>query len=165
MTIAYAERYRADAILCEKTLESRLSLEAQFGGRATILSDHRELMGEDTLSGFSNDYAYVFVISDPNGFATQGEEVMRALSLTQRAVDFAIVVNVRPFVRSLALQANDKASVAARKSAEGKRWMLEADGWTRYLGRKQCLTREGRLSNAMHARLFLVSNVIKGIGR
>ena len=165
LAVGFAEKFGADVILCERSRDARKQLEDEFGDRPVvvdILGNNKELIKPGMAEWLQDEYPWIVVINDPNGFGDQSEEVMLGLSVTQRVIDFVIVVNLHSFVRPLGLPEDSKLIQCqrARESANDHAWMQDGDAWLRYLGRKAFRQRDGKLSSAMQARVFLVSNMI-----
>jgi hypothetical protein len=160
-----AERYGADVWLCERSHHARHLLMDAYGDRADVLQNNSRLLRSDRLAAIC-EYPWIMALNDPNGYGAQSVEVMQALSAAAPKSDFIVVVNAHPFRRTLGLKANDPMSVASRESGQRNVWMLDKNQWQERLGKRQCLeSAEGKLSAAMQARIFLVSNYIPGYNR
>jgi hypothetical protein len=165
LAVGAAERFGADVILCERNREARKALEEKFGDRRAVIEilPNNELLTDfERVERFQDDYGWVLVLNDPNGYSDQSEEVMQGLSSVLRICDFIIVVNLHSFVRPAGLP-KDSGTLAcrrARESADDHSWMSDGAMWMEFLDKEDYRSQDGKLSAAMQARVFLVSNFI-----
>lgn len=165
LAISAARKYRAKVILCEANRQRRAGLFRQWRSEATIIGNHQELLKKESeIAGFP----WVVAISDPNGYGEQGFAVMKRLAEISPVSDFIIVVNITSLIRPLGLKPNHPRFCvrASRQSGVEHQWMLDPEQWKARLGKRQVLAAgPQRLSNAMTARVLLVSNFIPGAAR
>lgn len=166
LAVVAARRWKADVILCERQQSSRQLLNGVYGGIARILDNHQGLLDlAPELAG----YAWLAVLNDPNGYSTQGVDIMASLANLNPVSDFIINFNRRSLTRPLGLTDPDHPRASVRSSYRSgleHRWMLSPDEWRKRLGKRQVIaTTPVSLSPEMESQILLVSNFIAGYGK